>query len=381
MRKNRNILRIVSALAVSVILITLASCSDKGVYEKTFPSISAIEYNASDYVKIPALSEITLHRSVIDAKIEYALMSILLEDAQYTLYSEKDSADVELYDIVNITYTGVPTDENILLDDSVLEQLSNLSKIGGTNLVIGSGEFVGEYFGDGQDKSTKGFEEQLIGVKVGGVKEITVTYPDDCGTQALRGLAVRFTVTVNSLRRPNIGELSDDICMQKTGYESVAAYRSYLEEYYMGRAAYDALLARCEIIGHCKEIVDVYVDKYIHENIVYAYGGELTEKEYKRAYDEVYATMYDEAYEWAASVSEERVILDYLFGVCEVTLSDGEFDEMLEADWKENGESYKTAHGISDKEGLEKYFGKDELSLAYKFEKLLKVLPEKLNVI
>ncbi len=383
MRNNKIALRIISMLIISVVLVLgLASCRDKEIYIKTFPSIKDIEYNAADYLKVPQLSEISLRKSEIDAKIEYALKSILLENAEYTLYSDNDSAEVALYDIINITYTGLPVDENVLLGDSVLAELTNVSMSNGSELVVGSGKFVGKYFGSDGIKNTEGFEEQLIGILVGGTKNITVTYPDYYETISLRGVDVQFTVTVNSLRRPEIGELTDEICLENTGFETVAAYRSYLEEYYMGTAAYEAVIEKCETIGHCEEMIDIYVDKYIHDKILDAYENRMfTEKEYKKIYDDFYSKMYDEAYAWARDMSEQRVINDYLFEVCEITLDEEEFDLMLEADWAENGDDYRSQYGITKKSELIEYFGRDELEIVYKYENLLKVLPEKLNII
>ena len=235
MRKNSITLRIISLLVISAMLVLgLASCSDKEIYIKTFPSIKDIEYNAADYLKIPQLSEISLRKSEIDDKVEYALKSVLLENAEYTLYAENDSTEVALYDVVNITYIGLPVDENVKLSDNVLAELTNVSMSNGSELVVGSGKFVGEYFGEDETKKAEGFEDQLVGTLVGGTKNITVTYPDNYDTASLRGVVVQFTVTVNSLRRPQIGELTDEICLENTGFETVSAYREYLEEYYMG---------------------------------------------------------------------------------------------------------------------------------------------------
>lgn len=383
MRKNSITLRIISLLVISAMLVLgLASCSDKEIYIKTFPSIKDIEYNAADYLKIPQLSEISLRKSEIDDKVEYALKSVLLENAEYTLYAENDSTEVALYDVVNITYIGLPVDENVKLSDNVLAELTNVSMSNGSELVVGSGKFVGEYFGEDETKKAEGFEDQLVGTLVGGTKNITVTYPDNYDTASLRGVVVQFTVTVNSLRRPQIGELTDEICLENTGFETVSAYREYLEEYYMGTAAYDAVLEKCEIIGHCEEMIEIYIDKYIHDKILDAYENRMfTEKEYKKIYDDFYSKMYDEAHAWACDMSDQRVINDYLFECCETTLDEEEFKLMLEADWAENGDDYLSEYGITKKSELIEYFGRDELEIVYKYEKMLKVLPEKLTII
>ncbi len=370
---------LIFALAVSL----FAACeSEKDeTYKKDFPNVNEIEYNISEYLKAPKLSEVSLRKKQIDNSVSYALVSILLQKAERTSYKEADSAEVALYDTVNITFTGVPADESIKLDESILSSMSNASSTSGTNLVIGSGSFIGEYYSDDPAKNNNGFEEQLVGTKVGASTDILVTFPDAYAVEELCGMVVKFTVKINSIDRPTLGELTDDMCKTFTGYESVAAYTEYLEEYYSGVYAYDAVYNACEIIKDCKEIIDVYVDKYIHDNVIYSYGDELTQKEYDEAYEDIYDSIYDKAYSWAASIAKERIILKYLFDNCNITLSDKEFDEMLDKDWETNKEAYKKNYGVETKEEALEYLGKDELELSYMFEKMIKVLPDHITII
>jgi len=369
---------LVLVMAVSM----FAACkSDKNkTYEKTFPNVNEIEYDTAKYLKAPKLSDVVLYKNQIDNAVNYALVSILLHDAERTSYTEADSADVALYDTVNITFTGVPADTSVKLDENILASMSNASSSSGTNLVIGSGSFIGEYRSDDPAKNNKGFEEQLIGIKVGSTVDILVTFPDAYSVSDLCGLAVKFTVTVNSIDRPTLGELTDDVCKSFTGFETVESYREYLEEYYSGAYAYDAVYNACEIIDECKELIDVYIDKYIHDNIIYIYGKELTQKEYDEAYEDLYSSNYDSARQWAVSVSEERIILKYLFENCKITLSDKEFEEMLDKDWEENKLQYEQSYGAKSKEEVVETLGRDELEVVYMFEKMIKVLPDFITI-
>ena len=80
------IFKIISALVLAAAMIAAAiSCSDNKVYKKTFPSISEIEYDPDLYIKLPVLSDITVSKKEVDERVDYALMSLLLQDAEYTL--------------------------------------------------------------------------------------------------------------------------------------------------------------------------------------------------------------------------------------------------------------------------------------------------------
>ena len=68
----------------------------------------------------------------------------------------------------------------------------------GTALVLGSGRMI------------PGFEDALVGVKVGEERVITPTFPADYQNLDLAGKAAEFTVTVNSVSAPQLPELNDD---------------------------------------------------------------------------------------------------------------------------------------------------------------------------
>lgn len=68
----------------------------------------------------------------------------------------------------------------------------------GTALVLGSGRMI------------PGFEDALVGVKVGEERVITPTFPADYQNLDLAGKVAEFTVTVNSVSAPQLPELNDD---------------------------------------------------------------------------------------------------------------------------------------------------------------------------
>ena len=380
-RKTVRLTAIALVLATAISLFASCDNGKNDVYEKEFPDVNELVYNVADHLKAPNLEDIVLYKKQIENSINYALVSVLLRKAERTTYKDADSAEVMLYDTANITFTGMPADESVKLDDSILASMSNASSNQGSNLVIGSGSFIGAYYSDDPAKSNAGFEEQLIGTKVGSTKDILVTFPDDYNVKELCGLVVRFTVTINSISRPTLGELTDEECKAATPFETVAAYKEYLEEYYWGNYAYAAVYSKCEITSECKVLIDAYIDRYVHDNIVYSYGNDLTKKEYDEAYEDMYSKVYDKAREWAVKVTNERIVLEYFFEKCNVTLSDKEFEDSFNEDWEKNKANYEKTYGVKPKEEALERLGKKELELSYKYEKLLKVLPDFVTVV
>lgn len=82
---------------------------------------------------------------------------------------------------------------------------------GGTDqdaeLVLGSGRFI------------PGFEEQLVGLKAGDEKTITVTFPADYPAKNLAGQEATFDVTVKEVAAPADVEINDELA-KKLGLES-----------------------------------------------------------------------------------------------------------------------------------------------------------------
>ncbi|MGI6852995.1 trigger factor [Mesorhizobium sp. 1B3] len=83
-------------------------------------------------------------------------------------------------------------------------------------LVLGSKQFI------------PGFEEQLVGVKAGEEKTITVTFPDDYSAAHLAGKEAAFDVTVKEVAKPGELELNDETA-KNLGLESIERLREIVK--------------------------------------------------------------------------------------------------------------------------------------------------------
>jgi len=84
-------------------------------------------------------------------------------------------------------------------------------------LVLGSGSFI------------PGFEEQLVGVKVGEEKQVEVSFPDDYGAPNLKGKAATFDCTIKAVKEPVAAEIDDELA-KKFGAEDLAALKAQIAE-------------------------------------------------------------------------------------------------------------------------------------------------------
>src|SRR6056297_2487136 len=91
----------------------------------------------------------------------------------------------------------------------------------------------------GSNSFIPGFEEQLVGVKEGDEKDVTVSFPEDYQAEHLAGKEATFKSTVKAVKAPKAAEINDDLA-QKFGAESLddlkGQVRERLEAEYVGAA-------------------------------------------------------------------------------------------------------------------------------------------------
>ena len=84
-------------------------------------------------------------------------------------------------------------------------------------LVLGSNSFI------------PGFEEQLVGVKAGEEKAVTVSFPAEYQAEHLAGKEAIFDCTISEVKEPVAAEINDDMA-KKFGAEDLAALKTQIGE-------------------------------------------------------------------------------------------------------------------------------------------------------
>lgn len=71
-----------------------------------------------------------------------------------------------------------------------------------------------------------GFEEQVVGMKIGDEKNLEVKFPDDYHAEDLKGKNAVFAVKLHAIKFREIPELNDEFVKDTTKFENVADYRA-----------------------------------------------------------------------------------------------------------------------------------------------------------
>ena len=219
-------------LAVSMVM-SLCACGQGKEGEKTETTettetsdateakagvVSTKDYNPDDYVTVGDYEGVEVTVDVVnftDADVEKSFneeVEYYVDYAGLYEYEATDKEVVEEGDIVNIDYVGKK--DGVAFDGGTAQ---------GHHLEIGSGSFI------------DGFEDGLIGKKVGETTTLNLTFPEEYHSEELAGAAVTFDVTIHSIDTGKMPEITDELIVQmELGFDSIAAYkediRSYLQE-------------------------------------------------------------------------------------------------------------------------------------------------------
>ena len=202
----------IKMLAVLLTVSALACLSGCGKKDPAY--LSGIK--AADYVDVADYSQIAVEAAAPEVTEDYLNLYVqymLSMDTSLQEITDRDT--VESGDVANIDYEGKK--DGVAFDGGTAQ---------GYDLTIGSGSFIA------------GFEDGLIGKKVGESVTLDLTFPEDYGNEELAGQDVTFDVTINRISENVTPELTDDYVKGKDleNVETVEDYRNYLRDQLMAQA-------------------------------------------------------------------------------------------------------------------------------------------------
>ncbi len=244
--------------------------------EETEEAMERPTYKALDFVTLGDYKDLVINQKDLglpdvytDEEINEYVESSLKSIAASVdgVAEELTEGTVEEGDTANIDYVGKKDGE--AFDGGTAE---------GYDLTIGSGLFI------------EGFEEGLVGAKIGDTVDLNLTFPEGYKNEDLAGQEVVFTVTVNSVKR--VPEITDELVSTVTNgdFSDLASYTEYVRSYMDGDLeqqktsalhdkAFSMLKEASEINGYpegLKEYTEAFIQDY-YEASAERYGMELPE--------------------------------------------------------------------------------------------------------
>ncbi len=158
-----------------------------------------------------------------DVKIE-TYKGIKIKKIEYTVTDADVEKDIEstrdrLAEKVEVTDRAAENGDNVSIDFTGKADGKEFDGGSAENydLTLGSHTFIA------------GFEEQVVGMKLGETKDVNVTFPEDYQAENLKGKPAVFTVTLHKITGKKLPELNEEFA-KKMGSDSVEAYRAKVKE-------------------------------------------------------------------------------------------------------------------------------------------------------
>ncbi len=323
--------RLITGMSVFVLSLStvLAGCGyDDTSKDMTKINVDKYVTSIGDYknLSIEAPAGDTITDSDVSDYIDY-----VLSGQAETVKSDKSV--VESGDIVNIDYEGIK--DGVAFEGGTAQ---------GYDLTIGSGTFI------------PGFEDGLIGHKVGEEVALDITFPENYGAAELAGAAVVFNVKINYISESRTPELTDEI-VQGYGLENVTnieEYRNYVNENLQMAADNNQLAGKRDaiqnaLIEQCTfgdvtglGLYQFYMDqiKAQTQQLANNYGVTLEEVvsvTYGVSMEEYEANVADQA----AQLTKGALACAKVAKEEKISLSDEEFEQQIATDASDYG--YETA--------------------------------------
>ncbi len=179
------------------------------------PSVEDIKMNDDGGITIVAIAplkpvvKLGQYKGIKIEKVEYNVTDPDVEREIANL-RERNSREVDV--------TDRPVQEGDICEIDYSGSIDNVKFEGGTaehqSLTIGSNTFIPE------------FEEQIVGMNIGGERDITVKFPEDYPQETLAGKEAVFAIKLHGIKVKELPEVDDEFIKDATGEESLDAYKA-----------------------------------------------------------------------------------------------------------------------------------------------------------
>jgi len=210
----------------------------------------------------------------------------------------------------------------------------------------------------GSKSFVPGFEDQLIGMKRGESKDVTVTFPETYGAKDLAGKEVSFSVTLKNIREKVLPELDEEFIKNFEKYENLKDLKDdvkrSLEEEGEARvkaelrsAIVDKLLERNEF-----EVPSAWVERQIYTMMLDARQRMVQNGMPDDKAAEISYNLHDRFKDQATRMIKASFILNEIAKKESIEVSEAEIDEKLRDIAQRYGQQYESVREASENNGM-----------------------------
>ncbi|MCP3734512.1 trigger factor [Sphingomonas sp. RP10(2022)] len=165
-----------------------------------------VELEVLPTVPAPAIDALKLERLTVPVADEAVDEQLQKFADQSKKWDDADDKTAEMGDLVTVDFVG-KTSDGVAFDGGTGSDMA---------VELGSGRLI------------PGFEDQLVGVKLGEEKTLNVTFPEDYGAKELAGQAATFDITVKKIQVAGESKIDEDLA-KNLGLESLEQLRGLIK--------------------------------------------------------------------------------------------------------------------------------------------------------
>lgn len=350
---------IAGMLVSCLVVIGLAGCSSK-TETKTVKYPAYPEYAASEYVKLGDYKSLTVQANLVSEEPTEDDILNKIKTSSYAIQLEDTEATAEQGDSVIIDFDGT-------IDGESFEGGSETEY----NVIIGSNTLI------------PGFEEQLVGMKVGDTKTLNISFPNDYQNETLKGKTAKFKVVMKNISR--IPELSDDSVQEMTNgkYQTVSDYKDAMKKELTASLKeqnhaekQNVILAQLKADAKIEKLPDVLVSWYV-DSVLTTY--EVQAKANEQSLDKFIESATE------GEMKSEKELRDSLKKTAEDVLStdvilraiaEKEKIDVSDKEYKEQLDDMASRYGFASGEDFEASYDKTVIESEMLLDKVLDTLIE-----
>ena len=203
------------------------------------------------------------------------------------------------------------------------------------DLTIGSNSFI------------PGFEDQLVGAKIGEDVEVNVTFPEEYHAKDLAGKAAVFKCKVNAISVKELPELDDEFAQEVSEFDTLDEYKADVKKNLEEKKAAEAKTAKeNEAVDKAVEnaqmdipdpMIDSQVEQMINDYARRLQSQGLSMEQYMQFTGTTLDALKEQVRPQALTQIKSRLVLEKIAEVEDIQISDEKLDEEL----AKMAESYK----------------------------------------
>ena len=315
------------------------------------------------YIKLGKTDGIEINKSDVEDGIvgEFrGLYDVTNDKLTETTYSKtEDDVYIEKWDVVNIDYVGKK--------DGVAFEGGTAT---GYDLTISSNSFI------------DGFEDGLIGYKIGDKPVLNLTFPANYSNAELAGKDVVFEVKINSIKRTTgYPEYNDENIAKKTGYKTVAEFDENIRKKVTNNLIWQKLYSDCKVVKYPETELKKYYEQSIDSIEANATMFGMTLSSYVKQYygassmKVFYSQMASQA---QSQVKQELIILRFIEVKPEFKMDETKYAAEVEKLYNE----YVTEQNYKDSfKKFKKQYDRKALEITIYYDIVMDYLREKCVIV